>query len=132
MPVISLIELKVAIRAVSIPFPFNMLGVVVHEGAKYQVEKENGCLAIWEFLGEGKGELGTGFITSTKNSADIRLRDNHLFSFLPLNTEKKACYYTGASWSEFGPNHSMHDWKKYVENQVEKIQNPCIITLKSF
>jgi hypothetical protein len=115
----------------TLPFQ-HAVGVVVHEGAKYQVEKENGCLAIWEFLGEGKGELGTGFIASAKNSADIKLRENHLFSFLHLNTEKKAYYYTGASWSEFGPNHSMLDWEKYVENQVEKIQNPCIITLKSF
>lgn len=105
------------------------IGIVQHEHTKYQIEKDHGYIVCWEVLDETKGELGTGFIT-TNHIADIKVQNNHVFSFLDIDKKESVVYYTGAAWSEFGAIHSMKEWKVFIENRALQIQNPCIVRIK--
>jgi hypothetical protein len=105
------------------------IGIVQHEQTKHQIEKDLRYVACWEALGEDKGELGTGFI-STNKIPEIHFRNNHVFSVFSVKPNVSTVYYAGAAWSEFGSIDTMEEWKKFIENKASQIQNPCIVCIK--
>ncbi|ADV51278.1 hypothetical protein Celal_4034 [Cellulophaga algicola DSM 14237] len=106
------------------------ISFVQRKDSDTKIEQDLGWLASWESLGEGKGNLGTGFITVASDIASIEKINNHVVSILKPKPEDTITYYTGAAWDEFGAISSKEAWLHYIKQQAECIKNPCIISVK--
>ncbi|MFW2375791.1 MAG: DUF4861 family protein [Cellulophaga baltica] len=106
------------------------VGFVQRDDSYTRIEQDLGWLASWESLGEGKGNLGTGFIVVPDAIVKIDRINNHLVSLLQAKPQTGISYYTGAAWDQFGAIPSKEAWLHYIAQQAECIQNPCVITVK--
>ncbi|WP_158978954.1 DUF4861 family protein [Cellulophaga sp. L1A9] len=106
------------------------VGFVQRDDSYTKIEQDLGWLASWESLGEGKGNLGTGFITAPEAIVKMDTINNHLVSRMQPKPQTGISYYTGAAWDQFGAIPSKEAWLIYIAQQAECIQNPCVITIK--
>jgi hypothetical protein len=106
------------------------VGFVQRDDSETIVEKDQGWMASWESLGEGNGTLGTGYIASASDIAEIINYNKHVVSLMYAKQATKITYYTGAVWSEFGSVDSLKDWVGFIENRTDCLFNPCKINLK--
>ena len=103
------------------------VGIVQRDDSETKVEKDLGSIASWESLGEGKGNLGTGFIAQASDIIEIKNFNNHIISFMHPNPETTISYYVGASWDEFGPINTKEAWNLFIDDKITLLKNPCKI-----
>ncbi|MBC5837495.1 DUF4861 family protein [Flavobacterium muglaense] len=106
------------------------INFVQRDDSQTTIKKDLGYSFSWESLGDGKGNLGTGFMAQPKDIVAIKIKNKQLVSTMQPKLGNAVTYYTAAAWDQFGSIHSPKNWEEYIANKANCIKNPCIIVLK--
>lgn len=67
-------------------------------------------------------------VVSVKPFQKVEMKYGHIIGTSEVAPNRNYTYYTGAGWNKWGFS-SFNDWKKYVEQFLQKIEKPLLIEI---
>jgi hypothetical protein len=103
-------------------------GIVLRKeaGVKW-MDEQNGIMMYWEPKHPHHGSMGVAVVSSTGNKPMYIQHAQMLVRFKVANN-KPLIYYAGASWDKQGDILNADDWRRWVSEFYNELNNPLSLT----
>ncbi len=102
-------------------------GIILRDSSNEKFTEPKNITGYWLPADANNGMIGCGVVFGQDIQTKLTEADNHLLMVVNQPIQKPLIYYSGSCWNENKDFKTFEQWKQYLNNFKQRIDNPVII-----
>jgi unsaturated rhamnogalacturonyl hydrolase len=102
-------------------------GIILRDTSTEKFTDAKNIIGYWLPADGNYGMIGCGVVFGQDMQAELTEADSHLLMVVNQPLQKPFIYYSGSCWSENKDFKTFGQWKEYLTNFKQRIDNPVVI-----
>ncbi len=102
-------------------------GIILRDSSNEKFTETKNITGYWLPADANNGMMGCGVVFGKGTQTDTTEADSHLLMIVNQPIQKPLIYYAGSCWNENKDFKTFEQWKQYLKNFKQRIDNPVII-----